>query len=261
MVKTLKSSQQMSQFEEPKDEEVSSNVVRLFHFNPNRLPATEWKKLGLSERQINNIKNYESKGGAFHTKEDLKKIYTIRENDYERLAKYIALPSRPDMKKSMARSVGNVLSEKKGQKVRHDAQRIADIKTIELNAADSVDLLQLRGIGQVFASRIIKYRALLGGYSHPDQLLEVYGMDSLRYSEIKEYLRVDKTKIQLININKAEYEGLRKHPYITPKYAHIIIRYRQQHGIFNALDELLSIDLFDEEYLRKIAPYLTLIND
>ncbi|QNL52155.1 helix-hairpin-helix domain-containing protein [Olivibacter sp. SDN3] len=261
MVKPLISSQQMDQFEKPQDEEVSGNVAHLFHFNPNQLPVTEWEKLGLSEQQINNIKNYESKGGTFRTKEDFKKLYTITETDYENLEKYIALPSRSDMKKPVTRNNENVLNEKKEKKVRYNAHPTAYVKTIELNAADSTDLLQLRGIGKVFASRIIKYRALLGGYSHPDQLLEVYGMDSLRYKEIKQYLWVDKAKIRSININEAEYETLIKHPYIKPKDANVIVQYRRQHGTFNALEELLSIDLFNDEYLLKIAPYLTLMND
>ena len=38
---------------------------QLFEFNPNNLTAEKWKLLGLSEKQIAVIKNYESKGGKF----------------------------------------------------------------------------------------------------------------------------------------------------------------------------------------------------
>ena len=39
----------------------------LFAFNPNNLPEGEWKKLGVSERIVKTIKNYESKGGHFRS--------------------------------------------------------------------------------------------------------------------------------------------------------------------------------------------------
>jgi competence protein ComEA len=44
---------------------------------------------------------------------------------------------------------------------------------VELNSADSTDLVELYGIGPVFANRILKYRDLLGGFYSVNQLLEV----------------------------------------------------------------------------------------
>ncbi|MGN6181917.1 MAG: hypothetical protein ACTHNW_22235, partial [Mucilaginibacter sp.] len=47
---------------------VSDNKIAnamLFDFNPNSLPSGKWKHLGLSDREIQIIKNYEAKGGHF----------------------------------------------------------------------------------------------------------------------------------------------------------------------------------------------------
>src|SRR5665647_1059817 len=52
----------------------------------------------------------------------------------------------------------------------------ARVNRLDLNSADSLHLLEIPGIGPVFASRIIRYRTLLGGYYAVDQLREVYGM-------------------------------------------------------------------------------------
>src|SRR5690606_28590295 len=53
------------------DQHVDASGVTYFTFDPNGLPVSDWKRLGLSERQIQMIKNYETKGGRFRKKADL----------------------------------------------------------------------------------------------------------------------------------------------------------------------------------------------
>lgn len=132
---------------------------------------------------------------------------------------------------------------------------------IELNRTDSIELQQLRGIGPVFASRIVRFRDLLGGFYDKSQLLQVYGMDEVRYSAIMEFVHVDKALIKKININTADYQTLVKHPFISPKQANVVVQYRTQHGNYANTDDLLKIATLDEDFLRKIAPYLTVSND
>ena len=62
---------------------------------------------------------------------------------------------------------------------------------IELNAADTADLERVRGIGPVFARRIVKFRALIGGFSRKDQLLEVYGIDGDNFPRIAEQVYIE----------------------------------------------------------------------
>ena len=40
----------------------------LFYFDPNQATNKEWEKLGLNERQIRNIRNYQASGGNFKRK-------------------------------------------------------------------------------------------------------------------------------------------------------------------------------------------------
>lgn len=46
---------------------------------------------------------------------------------------------------------------------------------VNLNDADTTTLMLIHGIGPTFASRIVRYRDRLGGFTHKEQLLEVYG--------------------------------------------------------------------------------------
>lgn len=153
-------------------------------FDPNGLSEEQWHKLGLSDRQIKVIKNYESKGGKFYKKEDLKKIYSIKPDQYAQLEPYISI-----------QFTKSTISHPSSSEFKSN-QNLNSINTrviIDLNEADSSKLETIRGIGPAFASRIIKYRNRLGGFHSKEQLREVYGLDSIKYEQIKDQIRVSGT--------------------------------------------------------------------
>ena len=209
-----------------------------FNFDPNLLPEADWKRLGLSDKQIHTIKNYESKGGKFRKKEDVKKMYSITPELYTSLEPFIVIP------------VDTVHHQKYMEKPK-------EVVMVELNSADSVQLDRLKGIGSSFSKRIIKYRNILGGYISKEQLLEVYGFDQDKLNLIKDNISVDASFITRININTASLDELKKHPYIKYNLAQLIINYRKQHGNYKSLNELKKLDLITNEVYDKIVPYLT----
>ena len=88
--------------------------------------------------------------------------------------------------------------------------------TIELNTADSVTLETLPGIGPAFASRIIKYRTLLGGYLKVEQLKEVYGMPEETYDRIKPLCTINTSKVKMIAADSLWSKPYKfYHPYLS----------------------------------------------
>jgi competence ComEA-like helix-hairpin-helix protein len=66
-------------------------------------------------------------------------------------------------------------------------------------------------------------------------------------------------KGKTVNINKAtEAEFVKNVPLITPELAGKIVKYRKENGDFQTLEELLQIDGFNRELLRKIKTFLLL---
>jgi competence ComEA-like helix-hairpin-helix protein len=230
--------------------------IDYFEFNPNAMSIQEGIRLGLTERQVQMIQNYVKKGGFFAKKEDFKKIYAITEMDFERLSPYISIPEIENKTSYSSHISTDTLKPKPIV----TTQAVANI-SIELNSTDSLELQNLRGIGPVFASRIIRFRDNLGGFHDISQLLSVYGMDEERFEGIKDHISVDSLLMRKININDADYELLRKHSLISSKQANAIVHYRKQHGAFASINDLLKIALIDEDFLLKIAPYLTFSND
>ena len=66
-------------------------------------------------------------------------------------------------------------------------------------------------------------------------------------------------KGKTVNINKATEADLVKNvPLITPDLAKKIVKYRKDNGDFGTYEELLQIDGFGRDLLRKIKPFLLL---
>ena len=213
-----------------------------FHFNPNNLPEEDWKRLGLSDKQIKVIKNYESKGGKFRSNEDVKKMYCIPAKLYSSLEAFIQIPA--DTTRRYAQTPFS------------SRRRVGD-EVIELNSADTTALISLKGIGSSYARRIIKYRDLLGGFIKKEQLLEVYALDKERYDGLSENVTVDASKIKTLDINTVTLDELKKHPYIKYNIANLIVNYRKQHGNYKTVEDIKKLNLMNDTLFAKIAPYLT----
>ncbi len=128
----------------------------------------------------------------------------------------------------------------------------------EINTADSITLLKIKGIGPYIAMKIIEQREKLGGFYSVEQLLEVHRIDSARYEAIVPFLRVDSLKVTKININTATVNDLNHHPYISYKVATSLLSIRKQQGNFKNIDEIKKSNLIHADLYRKIAPYLTI---
>lgn len=217
-----------------------------FEFDPNSIGDKEWQRLGLSIKQIRVIRNYVSKGGKFYKKEDLKRIYSIPEAQYSLLEPYIRIVATYSQNK--------YVKEIKFAKPATSNDRVP-VSLIELNSADSLVLLTVRGIGPAFASRIIRFRDRLGGFYKLEQLKEVYGIDSLKFSQLQGQLSVNAGLVQKIDPNTAGFEQFKKHPYLTYKQMNVIIQYRRQHGNFHSIEDFKKVAILNEEIIRKIEPY------
>lgn len=65
---------------------------------------------------------------------------------------------------------------------------------LDLNTAEKYQLVELPGIGDVLAERIIAFRVENGGFISTDQLLDVEGIGELKYEDIKDLVYVEDTQ-------------------------------------------------------------------
>ena len=219
-----------------------------FVFDPNTIDQSSWEELGLSAKQAQSILRYRKKGGSFRRTEDLKKMYTISENMYSRLAPYVRIADNDERVEGVTGFKPKIYSK--------PAHRKEVSVMIEVNGADTIELDKIKGIGMAFANRIVKYRERMGGFYKKEQLMEVFGLDSVKYLEIKDQVRVDASILKKININTASAEDLKGHPYLRYKQVNALIQYRKQHGNYSNIADLNKVAILDQETIKRLTAYL-----
>jgi competence protein ComEA len=217
---------------------------KLFKFDPNTASLSDWQLLGLSPKQAAVMLRYREKGGRFRHKEELKKMYPISANLYGQLESYIHINSITSLEIKQ-----------------HYPKPAVKLIRIDLNRADTTALDSVKGIGPAFARRIFNYRQRLGGFYKKEQLLEVYGVDSSKYEEVKGQLILESGPLKQIKINSVGFEELRHHPYLNYKQVNAILQFRKQHGNYGNIADLKKVAILSAATLDKLTPYISFDHD
>lgn len=211
--------------------------------DPNTMTKEEWNELALPPRVIRTLMNYRRKGGVFRKKEDVKKIYGMTDSMYVRISPYIQVKEK-------------ILVDTLPSSEEEAVEETVSLTLVEINTADSATLDSLPGIPPFLARRIVKYRNLLGGFARKEQLLEVYGLDSLTYGRIEKRITVDARQLRKINVNSCDEYTLSHHPYLSRREAGAVIFYREHFGRISDLNVLRTEHVLSEKTFRRVSPYL-----
>ncbi|NNJ55386.1 MAG: hypothetical protein HKP14_04620 [Bacteroidia bacterium] len=219
-----------------------NSKIALQLFNPNFDSQEELINKGVPARIAQNIVNYRSKGGAYKSKEDLLKLYSITDVQYAKLEPFIAIPIT------------------QAERFTKDVQNTPPVKLeiIDLNSASLSELKRIPGIGDVLSERIIRYRRSLGGFNSLSQLEEVYGLRENLQVDASTYFSLDRSKILKIKINTADFKSILRHPYLDYNETKAIINYIEQHGAISSLSEFKNLHIFRDKDVDRILPYLDL---
>lgn len=140
--------------------------------------------------------------------------------------------------------------------VRSKKELVRRVIQKDLNLADTIDFDAVPGIGLKTASRIVRYRDALGGFIHPNQLYEVFAIDSLAVFSMDDFFVTNDFVPRKMNINTALLSELEGHPYLSRIQARAVLLYRFQHGAIRDSTELGKVRMLDVKTRRKLAPYL-----
>lgn len=211
-----------------------------FVFDPNTIDKSGLLAMGLSEKTADSWLRFREKGGKFRKPEDIQKLYALQKADAAVLLPYVQLAANDQP------------VYERTEKVEATPKKVM----VELNAADSLLLLQVPGIGPAYASRLLKARARWGGWHSTEQLRSIYGVDSQRLATWLPHIYLDEEKIRKLNINTDSLGALGRHPLIGFGLAKRLLAYRQQHGPFANPAALKAVYGIDSSWIRQISPYL-----
>jgi len=215
--------------------DLQMNGAELFLFDPNTASDIDFQRLGLTGKQVETIRNYQSKGGKFRTKEDFSKIWGISNSQKKALSEYIVFEENDNLVENTILTTNKIL--------------------IELNSADSIALELLPGIADKLSKRIVKYRDILGGFYTVNQLKEVYGISDQTFILIEDKLTLDVSKIKKLNLNFSDVNELSKHPYLKKNLARQIVNFRTKNGKISDLSVLRDSMILNIDEYNRLKPY------
>ena len=146
-------------------------------------------------------------------------------------------------------------SAAKGQSVakgKYSARRVP--RLVNLNRADSAELVALYGVGAYTAMRILNYRERLGSFAYVEQLLEVKGMDSARFAAIEQDVVVREEEIKRFSLDTVSEAFMRRNPYIGAYAAQGIVIMRSL-GVHITPMMLYKEKILSLERARKLMFY------
>lgn len=198
-------------------EKFAPRRVESFPFNPNTATEEEFRRLGFSEKQARAILNYREKGGRYRRKADFARSFVVADSVYQRLEPYIRIPR------------------------------------VDLNTADSAAFDALPGIGPYYAAKMVAYRKELGGYSYPEQLLDLWKFDREKYDALADLIVVSKPyRYPLWTLPE---DSLKLHPYIRVYAAHGIVLFRSASPKSDwTVENLVKAGILKPESGAKLAP-------
>lgn len=211
------------------------DTVTIHPINPNTATEEQLKQAGVSTQARRAWINYLAKGGSFRRTEEIKKLYSLTDADYSKIFPHLYIPPKEVNKTSKP-----------------------SVERIEINTATYEQWVSLPGIGRTWAGKIMRFKEKLGGFTQVTQVAETLGLPDSVYQLIIPFLTLQETKPSTIPLNSASFDQLNQHPYINAQQTKWIIAYRQQHGKFERIEDLLKIPTLNTIWFEKTKPYLSL---
>lgn len=217
-----------------------------FAFDPNTADSTQLLALGFSPWQVRNIYKYRAKGGRFHQKEDLSRIYGMTGEQLNHLLPLVNIA--PEYRYLEHKAPDSLRKEFPV----YQSNKFREKTLVDLNTADTALLKRIPGIGNGFAIMIVRRREQLGGYVSVNQLLEI---NHLPDSLLPWFVVRSTEGVKKININKASLTELRRHPYLNFYQCRVILEHRRKYGALKSLNDLSLYEEFTEKDLDRLSPY------
>lgn len=236
------------------EEEYPETVFYPHPFDPNTADSLELLSVGLTPYVARNILRYRKAGGVFRKAEDLARIYGMHDTMFTNIRPYIRISTakHPPVKAPYP--------SMNAEAVRHEHPYAEYMRAkykpgmfVDLNTADTTELMKIPGIGPVRAQRIVEYRRALGGYHSIKQVHEAYDLPE----ELGDWVHISSPVIEKLYINKASLSQLRSHPYLTFYQARAITELRKREGNIRSVRQLLFLDEFTETDIVRLTPYLS----
>jgi competence ComEA-like helix-hairpin-helix protein len=223
-------------------------TAKVYPFNPNFITDYKGYKLGMSVEEIDRLLNYRKEDKYVNSPKEFQIVTQISDSLLNAIAPYFKFP---DWVKNRKQNRGYVAF---GNKAYAKKEKVV---ILDINLATAEELVNIYGIGEVLAQRILKLKENLGGFVSMEQMKDVWGLSPEVIESLNSHFKVNAVPVlSKIDINNASLKELAQFTYFRYTLAKEIVTYRSMNGDFKGIDDLTKIKGFPVEKAKIITLYL-----
>jgi len=233
-----------AQVDSLKQIEIEKKKPKIYPFNPNFITDYRGYTLGMSIEEIDRLHRFRESDQWINSTEDFKKVTRVSDSLLAAISPYFKFPdwvTNPKPRKTYAPKKKWKTAEEKGK----------------LNSVTYTKLLQLEGMSEAAAGKIIAHQKKVGGYLVDQQIYDVYGVPTKLKREILNHYTVkEKPIVVLMDVNTATASDLSTIPLLNFDLAKEIVDYRILREGIDSIDELKNLEGMTDYKFERIKLYL-----
>ncbi|MEM6261803.1 MAG: helix-hairpin-helix domain-containing protein [Bacteroidota bacterium] len=223
----------------------------------NEADSAEWTSMpGIGPVLSRRIVRFRAAKGGFSSVDELYNVYGLDSSVVDRIRPALSVGTYqvPDTSPLVLENTEKPQQEKADREVYTKKEPPA--APVDLNAADSAQLVQIPGIGAKTATRILKVKKLLGFYAEVSQLRLVYGISEENFQRMQPHLQVgDLSSYKKYDLNKTKTRYLSRLPFMEKPLAEAIVSKRKSLGWFESWEQLSEVSGITPDIIRQLQYY------
>ena len=229
--------------------ETENRRPKIYPFNPNYISDYKGYQLGMKTKEIDLLLAHRNKRLFVNSAKEFQEVTKISDSLLQAISPYFKFPDWVQKKDREKKEQFSFASKTK--------KNISDITSSDINEATPYDFSLVKGVDEYLSERIIKYRSKLQGFSFPEQLFEVWGLEKEVADNILQVFSIQKKpRITKVNVNTASFKEVLSNPYIDYELCVQIFEYKDEVAELQSISEIKNIEGFPIEKYDRIVLYL-----
>lgn len=219
---------------------------KIYPFNPNYITDYRGYVLGMSVEEIDRLHAFREQDQWVNSVREFQQVTQVSDSLLKEISPYFQFPDWVvNRENNPNKSIAN----------KSDSQVLAHRR--DLNQASVGELKEIKGIGEVLANRIVRYRAQIKGFRSDIQLKDIYGLKyETRMALLQKFEVSISDDLEKLNLNTASTVELLEVPYFNYELARKIVDYRITHEGFQTFEQLAEIESFPYDKIESVKLYL-----
>lgn len=232
------------QIDSLKQVELENRKPKIYPFNPNFITDYRGYTLGMTTEEVDRLRRFRESDNWINSASDFKRVTKVSDSLLAVISPYFKFPdwvTNPKPKRTFTQKRKWKTSEEKNG----------------LNTITFDSLMQLEGMDEDAAQKIVAHHKKVGGYLVDQQIYDVYGVATkLKREVLNHYTVKQKPTVVLMDVNTASASDLSTIPLLNFDMAKEIVDYRILREGINNIEVLKNLDGMTDYKFERIRLYL-----